>query len=395
MNIALPSSVQSALSLLVQAGFEAYIVGGCVRDSLMGKVPADWDITTSALPADILTVFSAYRTIETGIQHGTITVILEDLPLEITTYRLDGPYTDGRHPSTVTFTSSLQADLKRRDFTINAMAYHPDKGLMDPFDGQADLLNRTIRCVGAPLERFNEDALRILRALRFSAVLGFEVEATTAEAIHQLADTLCRVSIERITNEFKRLICGENVDEIIHRYGDVLSVFLPEIPNDLDHVCLSRLPAIPRARLAGLFYDLGMDAETVQKILCRLRVDAKTIRDVACLLSFSVKGIYTEESYLLRLLNHMGPELIFDYLLTKEADDLTIGRVRQLLADDACYRVSMLAVNGNDLLSVGIPAGPAVGEMLQDLLFAVLDQNCVNEKAALLEYATKNKKPVQ
>ena len=395
MNIALPSFVQSALSLLIQAGFEAYVVGGCVRDSLMGQEPADWDITTSALPTEIIDVFSEYPTINTGLQHGTITVIVEDAPLEITTYRVDGQYVDGRHPAFVTFTSLLTEDLKRRDFTINAMAYHPDAGLIDPFNGQADIQARTIRCVGEPMERFSEDALRILRALRFSAVLGFAIDEKTAMAIHRLADTLCCVSIERITAECKRLICGKNVDEILRNYGDVFTVFLPEIADSFGTLSLSKVPAVPYARLATLFYHSNAGTDTVESALRRLRLDTQTIGNVKCLLSVPKMQEFAGDAYLLRLLHHLGPKLIFDYFAILDTDERLIERTRQLLVENVCYRIAMLAVTGDDLLSVGISPGPDIGNTLLDLLYAVIDNKCLNEKEALLQYAITKRAPVQ
>lgn len=395
MNITLPASIQRALAQLNDAGYEAYVVGGCVRDSLMGKAPADWDITTSALPTDIMRVFSDFRTIATGLQHGTVTVIIDNTPLEITTYRVDGLYADGRHPDSVTFTTRLDEDLKRRDFTINAMAYHPDRGLIDPFNGQMDLQAKTIRCVGTPIQRFTEDALRILRALRFSAVLGFDIEATTADAIHCLASALSCVSIERITSEFKRLICGENADTILDNFEDVIAVFLPEICGCNGALNLVDLLAHPRTRMAALFYSANIGAESATTILRRLRFDIQTIRDIQRLLSFSVNADYAEDAYLLRLLNHMGAELVFDYFSITKAPDTTIRRTRELLNERACYSTTMLAINGNDLLSIGVPPGPAVGEMLHRALYAVMDRQCPNERTALINYIEETKKPVQ
>lgn len=392
--MALPSFVQRALTLLNEAGYEAYVVGGCVRDSWMGLSLSDWDITTSALPTEIATVFGAYRMIHTGIQHGTVTVIIENTPLEITTYRVDGTYTDGRHPSAVTFTSCLQEDLKRRDFTINAMAYHPREGLVDPFGGQEDIQCKIIRCVGVPSKRFGEDALRILRALRFAAVLGFDIERETASALHSLSDTLCQVSVERIAAEFKRLICGAAADTVCREYNDVLAVFLPEIRGCDTYELVSLVPPIPRTRIAALFCVAGMTAQEAQSALRRLRLDTQTIREVTCLLSFSLKGIYTEDAYLLRLLNHMGPELVFDYFAIHESEDHTVSRARQLIEEKACYAISMLAVKGDDLLFGGVLPGPAIGAMLQELLYAVMDGRCSNTKEALLDYVKTTKKPV-
>ena len=395
MNMDMPLSVLHAIQLLNDAGYEAFIVGGCVRDCLMGKEPADWDITTSALPNQTSAVFKDYRTIDTGILHGTVTVIIDGMPLEITTYRVDGAYSDGRHPDTVTFSPSLQEDLRRRDFTINAMAYHPKNGIIDCFGGQSDIQNRIIRCVGNPTERFNEDALRILRAIRFAAVLEFNIEEETINAIRQLSENLRNISIERITAEFKRLICADNAVSVIDEMRDVLAVFLPEILFSNDFSLLSRVPARVPVRLAALFLNAVISPESVVDILKRMRFDRQTIKDVSLLLSFRMIDRLTEEQYLLHLLNHLGEELIFDYLAITEADSLTIIRTRELLRQNPCYKMSMLAVNGDDLLALGIPAGPEIGSAMNELLNAVMNGKCINEKDALLSYLMATKEPVQ
>ena len=229
MNIRLPIYVQTALQKLNTAGHKAYIVGGCVRDSLIGRTPNDWDITTDALPEQIIAIFANDRVIPTGIQHGTVTVLLDGQPLEITTYRIDGKYSDNRRPDSVSFTQSLQEDLLRRDFTINAMAYHPKIGIVDCYSGLADLSSQRLVCVGDPEKRFAEDALRILRALRFSAQFGFSIEKMTAKAIHRLAPLLRGISAERIQAELSKMLCGEHVRSVMLNYSDVLSVILPEI----------------------------------------------------------------------------------------------------------------------------------------------------------------------
>ena len=388
MNITLPSSVRHAIQLLNDAGFEAYVVGGCVRDYLMGKEPYDWDITTSAHPEDTLTVFSEYRTIETGLQHGTITVIVDDTPLEITTYRVDGAYTDGRHPDAVTFTPSLTEDLRRRDFTINAMAYHPNIGIVDPFGGQADLSNSVIRCVGKPMDRFTEDALRIIRGLRFASTLGFTIEDATSDAIHRLCSNLCLVSIERITAEFKRLICGVDASFILTRFSDVIAVFLPEIASNL---CgrLSELPARLSIRFAALFQDANVSAEHARGALQRLRMDNQTIRQITTLLEVLPNTVSRQDASILRLLHHLGPEWIWDYFTLKRCDISIIRRTKELLDSHACYRVSMLAIDGQDLIHYGITPGPEIGRTLNELLDAVMDGVCENTKIALLAYLDK------
>lgn len=394
MFISLPAAVLQAIRALNVAGFEAYAVGGCVRDSLLGKKPLDWDITTSATPAQMQSVFANDRTVETGIQHGTLTVLIDNTPLEITTYRLDGVYSDGRHPDTVSFTTSLEEDLRRRDFTINAMAYHPNYGVVDPFGGREDLQRKMIRCVGTPTERFAEDALRIIRALRFASVLGFSIDEATANAVSELSYTLCRVSTERICAEFRKLLCGTYAEHICKAYSQVLIVFLPEINNCTDFHILSKIKPIFRSRLSALFYSADVSVIDAENALHRLRVEKKTIRDVSLILTPLSKGTFTEDAYLLRLLNRLGSEMIFDYLLIRESDKDTINRVHQLLAAQACYHPSMLEITGEDIMAAGIPQGPAVGKALNDLLYAVIDGLCENKKSALLSYITKSKKPV-
>lgn len=395
MFIALPNAVLHAIQLLNSAGYEAYAVGGCVRDSMLGKVPTDWDITTSADPHEMQTVFSEYRCIKTGLRHGTLTVMVEDMSLEITTYRMDGDYSDGRHPDTVTFTQSLSEDLRRRDFTVNAMAYHPISGLVDLYNGQADLTNGVIRCVGEAKQRLSEDALRILRALRFASVLGFEIEADTAMHSEALSPTLSRVSVERITAEFKKLICGNDAVHVLNAYYDVISVFLPEIGECKDFQLLSCTKAIPRARLAALFYTASLSAQEAEAALRRLKMDNRTIRDVRLLLESLESSLYTEESYLLRLLNRLGPELVYDYLAIRKMDERTVKSVDRLLKEQVCYQISMLAVTGDDVVAAGVSPGPDVGRMLQILLDAVIDGLCPNCKADLLNYIQIIKKPVQ
>lgn len=395
MTIPLPPPVLRALSLLNEAGHEAYAVGGCVRDCLMGRTPADWDITTSALPQQTAAVFAGYRTIDTGIRHGTVTVLIENTPLEITTYRVDGTYSDGRRPDKVTFTPSLSEDLRRRDFTVNAMAFHPDGGLVDLFGGRQDICSRTICCVGVPSERFTEDALRILRALRFSSILGFSMDAATAEAVHRLSPHLSKVSVERITAEWKRLLCAPYAEHILTEFSDVIAVFLPEIRTISDFSLLSAVRPLPHARLAALFHTADLSADEAISVLRRLRFDAQTMHRVQLLLTARVGSIYTEDSYILRLLNHLGAELVFDYFAIKQVDATTIQRAQKLLDEGRCYQLSSLAVSGDDVVAAGIHAGPSVGETLQELLLAVMDGVCPNQKEALLAYMQASKKPVQ
>lgn len=394
MHIALPSAVMTALKKLNMAGFEAYAVGGCVRDSLMGKMPCDWDITTSATPQETASVFADYRTIETGLRHGTLTVVLDDIPLEITTFRLEGAYSDGRHPDSVSFSQSLSDDLQRRDFTINAMAYHPDPGLIDLYDGRRDLSNAVIRCVGKPDKRFEEDALRIIRALRFAAVLDFSIEESTDAALRRHSPTLSKVSVERITTELSKLLCGKAAERIFNEHSAVIRQVIPELSEESHYRLLSFVESIPIARFAALLWDSNLSAERAESILRRLRLDNHTIRSVTHLITCQNMP-YNDQRELLWLLNRLDTDLIWHFLALCEADKATHDRVERLLNDGCCYKLSMLAINGTDLKEIGICSGPAVGETLHALLEAVINGNCPNTRQNLLQYATEIKKPVQ
>lgn len=276
MTMDMPKNVDTAINLLQSAGFEAYAVGGCVRDSLLGKTPNDWDITTSAKPEDMKSVFADFHCIDTGIKHGTVTVVIDGEPLEITTFRLDGEYEDNRHPKSVTFTSDLGADLGRRDFTVNAMAYSKMTGTVDLFGGQNDLKNGIIRCVGDPDRRFNEDALRILRALRFASALDFEIEEKTAQSLLKNRALLGNISEERIAKELLKLVCGKGAKRILTDFAPVLFEILPELQpmyknsHDNPHHCydiyehtliaVESIDSEPTLRFAMLLHDCGKPA---------------------------------------------------------------------------------------------------------------------------------------
>ncbi len=393
MYIELPHEVRLVLEKLNNAGYEAYVVGGCVRDSLMGISPYDWDIATSATPREMQAVFADHRTIETGLKHGTLTVVIEDIPMEITTFRVEGNYSDGRHPDTVLFSRTVVEDLKRRDFTINAMAYHPLSGVIDLFNGTSDANQGIIRCVGDPQERFEEDALRILRALRFASVLDFVIEEKTAAALHRLFPTLQWVSKERITTELCKLLCGKAAERIADEYADVLSFLLPPLRKVTDFHLLSAVEPSPAYRLAALFWRTDVSIETLPLILRELRLDNHTIRSV--LLLYSCKEMpHTEQRQWLRILNRLDAELTWVYLALCEADETIYELLEKLLNNRRCYKMSMLAVNGNDLMQAGLCEGPMVGQLLQTLLEAVMDSLCPNQMDALLSYAKAIKKPV-
>lgn len=439
MEWELPLPVCRALNRLTDSGFEAYVVGGCVRDRLRGVTPHDWDITTSALPQDMAQAFAGERVIETGLQHGTLTVLLGGMPLEITTFREDGAYSDGRHPDTVAFTRSLEEDLKRRDFTVNAMAYHPQSGLVDLFGGQQDLAARRIRCVGDPEKRFSEDALRILRALRFASVLEFSIDPATREALERLRHRLELVSVERVAAELQQLLCGAGVREVLLSYPAVIFAVLPELlpmygldqrnPHHVYDVYTHTAYAVeaalpdPVLRWTMLLHDSGkparftLDAQGVghfhghqavseaiaYDLLKRLRLDNATIEQVCTLIRWHDVPLEDTDACVKRWLNRLGPEG-FERLLQVKAADNTAqapealpGRLRALQAlreraaaivsAQACFSLRDLAVNGDDLQGLGIPAGPRLGLVLRELLELVIDGRCENEKNALLKAA--------
>ncbi len=440
MTGSLPSYVEAALSRLHQAGFEAWIVGGCVRDALLGRVPEDFDLTTSARPEQIQAVFSECRLHDTGIRHGTVTVVLEGEPLEITTYRVDGSYSDARHPDGVTFTSSLKEDAARRDFTINAMAYAPQKGLQDFFGGQADLKEGILRCVGEPEKRFREDALRILRALRFASVLGFSLEEGTADAVHRCKEQIKEVSVERISVELEKLLCGKNAGSVLLTFPDVFGVILPELLpmvgfcqhnshhcyDLLTHTAVSVDAAPPRfpLRLAMLLHDVGKpecfsmgedgeghfyghahrSMELAEEILKRLRIRRKTREEVCQLIRYHDAVLPLEPKLLRRWLSKLGEELFWELLAVQRADTMALApsfctrkealdRVEEsmhsILAETPCLRVRDLAVGGRELLAMGF-SGKVIGETLQNLLQFVQDGVIVNEKNAILQFIEGN-----
>lgn len=391
MNMTLPSAVLHAITCLNAAGYEAYAVGGCVRDTLMGRAPNDWDITTSALPEQTIDVFDGYRTLDVGLKHGTLTVFIEEQPIEITTYRVDGPYTDGRHPDSVVFTPSLENDLRRRDFTINAMAYHPNVGLVDPFDGRQDCSEGVIRCVGNPHLRFNEDALRIIRGLRFASDFGFVIEPNTAQAMHALASNLQKVAMERISTEFTKLLCGQHVTTVLREYADILELLFPS-PLNFEGVSqsLQKIPTNPLSRYAALLFSCA--PEEVAIIGKHLRLSNHITKEVITLVQNRDIPLAVDRPNVLRVLNRLGPQNAF--LLTtlrsvRDEQDYSqfVEQVNQAVEQKACYRMADLAVNGDDLRSVGISPGPMIGTILNALLDAVMDGILPNTHDELLTYA--------
>lgn len=440
MKITLPETVRNIIQSLQGAGYEAYAVGGCIRDSFLGRTPSDWDITTSALPAQVKNLFR--RTVDTGIEHGTVTVLFEDGAYEVTTYRVDGDYTDARHPDHVSFVRDLREDLQRRDFTINAMAYNDEDGLQDPFDGYRDLKAGLIRCVGNPEERFAEDALRIFRAVRFSAQLFFEIEPETENAVKKCAPSLAKISAERICTELMKLITSPHPEKIrdAWRLG-LTAVFLPEFDRMMETSQNTRYHAYTvgehtiRAmqniapdrilRLTMLLHDIakpavrtvdanGRDhfkghgeegAKMVRDILQRLRMDNDTIRKVTRLVYCHDWRYPAEIRNVRRAACELGPELFEAFLLVQRADTMAKSDYRReeslenlarqeelyriILSESQCISLKGLAITGADVIHLGCMPGPEVGRLLRSALDLVLEDPKKNDKEILLEHVKK------
>lgn len=442
MKIQIPEKANYIIKTIMDAGYEAYVVGGCVRDSILGRVPGDWDITTSAKPEQVKALFR--RTIDTGIQHGTVTVMLDKEGFEVTTYRIDGKYEDSRHPKEVTFTPNLIEDLKRRDFTINAMAYNEQSGLVDIFGGLADIEKRTIRCVGNAEERFREDALRIMRAIRFAAQLGYQVEEQTKSAIQNLAPTLKKISVERIQVELTKLITSPNPDCLRMAYElGITKVILPgfdkmmETPQNHPHhmynvgehtlKALSEVSPEKVLRLAVLFHDIGkpetvsvdekginhfyghaaVSEEMSRRMLRELRYDNDTIHAVTRLVKYHDYGndLTPDMRLVRRAVNKIGEDIFPLLLQVKMADILaqsdykrkeklaTVEQWKQLyeqvIAKQQCVSLKTLAVTGRDLIDIGMKPGKELGDMLQKLLEQVLEHPEYNTKEQLLDMVQK------
>ena len=439
MKLTIPSNAEKILHILEENGYEAYVVGGCVRDSILGRTPDDWDITTSASPEQVKELF--HRTVDTGLQHGTVTVLMDKEGYEVTTYRVDGDYEDGRHPKQVMFTSSLEEDLKRRDFTINAMAYHPARGLVDLFHGMEDMQAKIIRCVGDPMERFHEDALRILRAVRFSAQLGYEIEAETADAIRVLAPNLKNISAERIQTELVKLVTSPHPDDLRIAYETgITKVILPEFdicittnqnhPHHCytvgEHILHSMCEIRPDKvlRLAMLFHDIGkpdaittdehginhfhghpeISAAYAKKIMRRLKFDNKSIYYVTNLVRYHDVRMELSRKSVRRAINKIGDDIFPLLFEVREADTLAqsmykrkekeqdLAKLKEIyediVASRECVSLKQLAVTGSDLIrEAGIPEGPQVGVKLKELLSLVIEDPSRNTKEYLLSAA--------
>jgi len=440
----LPATTLYLITLLEQAGFSAYVVGGCVRDSLLGNTPSDWDLCTCAIPEQVSAVLqTAGITVhQTGLQHGTITAVLDHKPYEITTFRTESTYTDHRRPDAVQFTKNLHKDLARRDFTVNAMAFHPLRGLIDPFGGQQDLQAGIIKCVGAPTQRFEEDALRILRALRFASTLGFTLEAQTAHAAHKTCATLNLIAKERIAVELTKLLCGKHVREVLLAHREIIFAVLPQLRelsgfdqhtpwhcyDVYEHSCVAveAVPPEPHLRWAALLHDIGKPAcffmrdgtghfhghpqvsERIAHNICDyLKFSRKLKEQVLTLVANHELRLLEDDvkpTRLRKLLGKFGEATLLDLLLLNRADVTAQAPekrdrlknyepIRQAVLDlvhqAVCVTRKQLAINGDDLISLGLH-GTSLGNMLNLLLQEVLEGRLVNDRKILLAWAVDN-----
>ncbi len=437
MHIHLPDKVKKIIETIESGGYEAYAVGGCVRDSILGRVPDDWDITTSASPQEIKNLFR--RTVDTGIQHGTVTVIMEREGFEVTTYRIDGEYEDSRHPKEVTFTSNLTEDLKRRDFTINAMAYNDREGLVDAFGGIKDMKARLVRCVGNPRERFGEDALRMMRAVRFSAQLGYGMEEGTKAAVKEMAENLRNISAERIQTELVKLLTSPRPEDLRICYETgITRVILPEFDRCMEteqenpHHCytvgehilhsLSGVKADKALRLAMLFHDIGKPEtkftdekgidhfhghaqageDITRRVMKRLRFDNATRDKATRLVLYHDYSVEASARSVRRAMNKIGEDIFPCLFDVKRADigaQSEYGRAEKLealeeirriyekiLEDRQCVSLRTLAVTGKDLIEAGMEPGKEIGRTLEKLLQIVLEDPEENSREKLMKY---------
>lgn len=441
MKINIPDYVRKILEILENGGYSAYIVGGCVRDVLMGKTPHDYDVCTDCPPEQTVKLFSGFHTIETGLKHGTLTVMSQGEPVEITTFRSDGKYADHRRPQSVKFEKDLSEDLKRRDFTVNAMCYNDREGLIDLYGGAEDLQKGVIRCVGDPLERFDEDALRIMRALRFSAVLGFEIEENTAAAMRKLSGLLNSISSERIFTELKKLLCGNSAERILLEYRDIIGVIIPELIPTFDceqkcphhiysvygHICksVSFVPPDEELRLTMLLHDIekpalkktdenGVDhfkkhqfasAVTAKKILRRMKCSNKTEKRVFDLIWEHDNRIPPQKKSVRRLISKYDHGFFKDWLTVRRADTLAQSEYRrrekleeldmieqlgeQIMEEESCLKISDLAVNGRDMIEMGY-SGRQIGSALGFALDGVIDELVPNDRQEIIDYIRRH-----
>lgn len=435
MTIKLPEEVKIVLNTLKENGYDAYVVGGCVRDAVLGVEPKDWDIATSAAPDKIKECFKPYHLITIGEKHGTIGVVINKKVYEVTTYRIDGKYDDNRHPGSVKFTRDIVEDLSRRDFTVNAMAYNDEKGLVDPFKGELDLKYMALRCVGDPDIRFNEDALRILRGLRFASVYNFSIEGNTSVSILRNKKLLNNISMERIASELNGIICGKNVSFILRRYKDVIAVLIPELVATFDfaqntphhnktvwrHITasVSNIESDKLLRMVMLLHDIGkplalrtdkkgidhfkghnhFGAVLAKTALQRLKYPTKFIEDVTTLIEFHDVRFSDSKKQIKHVLNKIGEENFRRLMKVQKADILAQSKYmreaklknlslaeytfERILKDGECYKIKDLNINGSDLIHLGISDGKTIGLILEALLDNVIDETIENDTVSL------------
>ena len=395
MIIDLPKNVENIIGSLEEHGFEGFAVGGCVRDSLLKKTPKDWDITTDALPVDMKKIFK--KTFDTGIAHGTVTVLMDGVGYELTTYRIDGNYSDGRHPDSVSFSKNLSEDLCRRDFTINAMAYSNKKGIVDLFDGRKDLQNGIIRAVGDAKKRFDEDALRMLRAVRFASQLGFKIDDDTFEAIKEKAKLLSNVSKERIFVELNKSLCGDFAQNIKMVYTSGLYRYIGKEFAKLDKSIYDFYPRkFPNKKHMywAAFLENIENVEAVKKILFELKSDNATRNNTYLLVKELKNPLPSSDEDIRWSLHRIGADLFCDYIEILKSDkknvdildkiDTIENRYSLILKENHAYEISMLDITGKDLMDIGISKGPKIGEVLEFLLKKVIENPLNNEKSSLL-----------
>lgn len=434
--IKIPKDVQQVLNILKKNGFQAYVVGGCVRDSVMGRTPLDWDVTTNAMPDEIKKAFASFKTVDTGIQHGTVLIISGETPVETTTFRIDGSYSDNRHPDSVKFTPSLKEDLARRDFTINAMAYNEEEGIIDCFGGIDDIKNKVIRCVGDPDIRFNEDALRILRAIRFSSVLGFGIEKETQESVIKNKNLLSNIAVERIDTELTKLLCGDNVFDVLTKYGSVIGVFIPELTLQFNFRQLGKkhgydiwthtahtvanIENDPILRLTMLLHDTGKPAThalnekgestfrnhaavgglIAENILRRLKFSKNYINTVSYLVSIHDKEVPETRTQVKEYLRDFGEENFLRLMKIRKADKSALAEgfrdindklifayntFDEIINSDEPYTLNQLAVNGKDIKKYA--SDREIGEILSYLLDCVIKDPSKNNREDLINIA--------
>ena len=438
--IKIPNDVRKVMDVLTNNGYKAYVVGGCVRDSIMGRTPNDWDVTTDAAPEQIKELFSDFKTVDTGIKHGTVLIVSGKTPVETTTFRLDGEYSDNRHPDKVTFTKNVCEDLSRRDFTINAMAYNETDGIVDPFDGRSDIENKIIRCVGDADTRFNEDALRIMRAVRFASVLGFDIEEKTAESIIKNENLLSGIACERLTAELMKLLCGDNVFNVLSQFRSVIGVFIPELKLEFDfkqygkkhgydvwmHTVhtVNNIENDPILRLTMLLHDTGkiathaldengnstfknhaaMGGVIAENILKRLKFSKEYINTVSYLVSIHDKEVPETRTEVKEYIRDLGEENFIRLMKIRRADksglakdfrDITdkllfaYGTFDEVMNNNEPYSLSQLAINGNDIKKY--VSANEIGNTLNHLLELVIENPEKNNRETLLELVRKNR----